>query len=201
MGRGTQRTARHHGTRQHTGARHYGGRQYKSARHHRRAATYECAAALRERGSTCARHHICAATQLRGSIHERGTIANIDVNEAAMNETIRVAAIHKKIIYVCKGWHGRYTIPCSLPSPRTFANSSPSSQPALLDHHPVSPFLHPRSLPTSCSPTEPYPSLHHVFGMTFHLNSAPFLYLHHRHRQSQHIHLLYPSPPGPSTQN
>src|SRR6218665_3414243 len=39
---------------------------------------------------------MCAATQLRGSIHERGTIANIDVNEAATNETIRVAAIHKK---------------------------------------------------------------------------------------------------------
>src|SRR6218665_2725027 len=97
MGRGTQRTARHHGTRQHTGARHYGGRQYKSARHHRRAATYECAAALRERGSiTRARQHVCAATKLRGSIHERGTIANIDVNEAATNETIRVAAIHKK---------------------------------------------------------------------------------------------------------
>src|SRR6218665_1537199 len=114
MGRGTHRTetiwphARHHGTRQHTGARHYGGRQYKSARHHRRAATYECAAALRERGSTGARHHICAATQLRGSIQERGTIANIDVNEAATNETICVAEIHKKIIYVCNGWHGRY---------------------------------------------------------------------------------------------
>ena len=30
----------------------------------------------------------------------------------------------------------------------------------------------------------------------YQLNSAPFLYLHHCHCQSQHIHLLYPSPPG-----
>src|SRR6218665_3825113 len=85
-------------------------------------------------------------------------------------------------------------IPSSLPNPLTFANSSPSNQPALLDHHPVSPFLDPRSLLISCSPTEPYPPLHHVFGMTYHLNSAPFLYLHHRHCQSQDIRLLYPSP-------
>src|SRR6218665_2181686 len=55
------------------------------------------------------------------------------------------------------------------------------------------PFSTPRSLPISCSPTEPYRSLHHVFGMTYHLNSAPFLYPHHRHCQSQDI---YPSPPG-----
>ena len=37
-----------------------------------------------------------------------------------------------------------------------------------------------------------------------HLNSAPFLYLHHRHCQSQDIifiRLLYPSPLGPSTQH
>src|SRR6218665_2329972 len=40
----------------------------------------------------------------------RGTIANNDVNEAATNETIRVAAIHKKKIYVCNGWHGPYNI-------------------------------------------------------------------------------------------
>src|SRR6218665_2556969 len=33
--------------------------------------------------------------------------------------------------------------------------SSPSTQPALLDHHPVSPSLAPRSLLISCSPTEP----------------------------------------------
>src|SRR6218665_3971464 len=32
-----------------------------------------------------------------------------------------------------------------------------------------------QSILISCSPTEPYPSLHHVFGMTYHLNSAPFL--------------------------
>src|SRR6218665_236734 len=64
-----------------------------------------------------------------------------------------------------------------LPSPRTFANSSPSSQPALLDHHhPVSPFLDPRSLLISCFPTEPYPLLHHVFGMTYHPNSASFFH-------------------------
>src|SRR6218665_2984134 len=81
----------------------------------------------------------------------------------------------------------------------TFANSSPSSQSALLDHHPVSPFLDPRSLLISCSPTEPFPSLHHVFGMTYHLNSAPFPYLHHRYCQSQDIifiRFLYPSHPG-----
>src|SRR6218665_586864 len=91
-----------------------------------------------------------------------------------------------------------------LPSPHTFANSSPSSQHALLDHHLVSPFLDPRSLLISCFPTEPYQSLCHVFGMTYHLNSAPFLCLHRRHCQSQDIIftcLLYPSPPGPSTQN
>src|SRR6218665_946319 len=65
---------------------------------------------IRVRGSiTRARQHVCAATQLRSSIHERGTIANIDVNEAATNETIRVAAIHKKIVYVCNGWHGSYS--------------------------------------------------------------------------------------------
>src|SRR6218665_1417460 len=41
------------------------------------------------------------------------------------------------------------------------------------------------------------------FGITYHLNSAPFLRLHRRHCQSQDmfICLLYPSPPGPSTQN
>src|SRR6218665_3411127 len=57
----------------------------------------------------------------------------------------------------------------------------------------------PRYLLKSCSPAEPYPSLHHVFGMTYHLNSAPFLYLHHRHCKSQDIifiRLLYPSPLG-----
>src|SRR6218665_2266006 len=31
--------------------------------------------------------------------------------------------------------------PAVFPAHGTFANSSPSSQPALLDHHPVSPFL------------------------------------------------------------
>src|SRR6218665_3433897 len=50
-----------------------------------------------------------------------------------------------------------------------------------------SPYLDHWSLLISCSPTEPYPSLHLVFGMTYHLNSAPFLYLHHRHCQSQDI--------------
>ena|SRR6218665_1820265 len=62
-------------------------------------------------------------------------------------------------------------IPCSLPSPRTVANSSPSSRLALLDHHP---FSTPRSLLISCSLTEPYPSLHHIFGMTYHLNHHHF---------------------------
>src|SRR6218665_876359 len=50
---------------------------------------------------------------------------------------------------------------------------------------------------------QPYPSLHHVFGMTdMHLNSAPFTYLHHRHCQSEDIIFARPlcsSPPGPST--
>src|SRR6218665_88724 len=46
-------------------------------------------------------------------------------------------------------------------------------------HHPANVFfwfiflsplfdLAPGSLLISCSPTEPYPSLHHVFGMTYH---------------------------------
>src|SRR6218665_395990 len=39
--------------------------------------------------------------------------------------------------------------------------------------------------------TEPYPPMHHVFKMTYHLSSASFLYLHHRHCQSQDIHILY----------
>src|SRR6218665_3007862 len=44
-----------------------------------------------------------------------------------------------------------------------------------IDHPPVSPFLDPLSLPISRSSTEPYPSLHHIFKMTFHLNSTCFL--------------------------
>ena len=50
----------------------------------------------RARQHGCAAPHICAATETRGSIPERGTIANIDVNEAATNETIRVAQSIKK---------------------------------------------------------------------------------------------------------
>src|SRR6218665_2754725 len=49
------------------------------------------------------------------------------------------------------------------------------------------------------SPTEPHPSLHHVSGMTCHLNPTHFLYLHYYHCQSQtiiFIRLLYPSIPG-----
>src|SRR6218665_1960518 len=41
--------------------------------------------------------------------------------------------------------------------------------------------------------------MHHVFGMIYHLNSAPFLYLHHHYCQSQDIifiRLLHPSPPS-----
>src|SRR6218665_732780 len=57
-------------------------------------------------------------------------------------------------------------------------------------------FLEPLSLLISCSQPEPYPSLHHVFGMDYHLNSAPFLYPHHRHCQSKHIHLLSLITPG-----
>src|SRR6218665_1882845 len=61
---------------------------------------------------------------------------------------------------------------------------SPFSQPALPHPPPVSPFLDPWSPLTSRSPKEPYPSLHRVSGMTCHLNSAPFLYLHHHHSKS-----------------
>src|SRR6218665_3591193 len=50
------------------------------------------------------RKQLCAA-----ALTVRGTIANNDVNEAATNETPRVAAVHKKIIYACNGRHGRYT--------------------------------------------------------------------------------------------
>src|SRR6218665_1203897 len=64
--------------------------------------------------------------------------------------------------------------PSSPPSPLTFASFSPSSQLALPDHPPISPFLDPRSPLISRSPKEPYPSLHRVSGMTCHLNSAPF---------------------------
>src|SRR6218665_1731668 len=35
---------------------------------------------------------------------------------------------------------------------------------------PMSPFLDLRSLIISCTPIEPYPSLHHVFEMTYYLN-------------------------------
>src|SRR6218665_529006 len=65
----------------------------------------------------------------------------------------------------------------------------------LLSH----PFSTPPLLLISSSPITPYISLHHVFGMTCHLNSAPFLYLHHNHCQSQNIifiRLLYLSTPG-----
>src|SRR6218665_1484132 len=72
----------------------------------------------------------------------------------------------------------------SPPSPLTFASFSPFSQPALPDHPPVSPFLDPRSPLTSRSPKEPYPLPHRVSGMTCHLNSAHFLYLHHHHSKS-----------------
>src|SRR6218665_3056137 len=76
--------------------------------------------------------------------------------------------------------------------------SPPPTPPPLPDHHPFSPFPTPRSLLISCPPTEPYPSLHHVFGMTYHLNSAP-------PPPSLQITRHPPSPlfvtPGLSTQN
>src|SRR6218665_244178 len=80
------------------------------------------------------------------------------------------------------------------------------STPSRTLHHPANPLYliiilsHPFSTPghfLSRSPTEPYPSLHHVVGMTYHLNCAPFLYPHHRQCQSRDIifiRLLYPSP-------
>src|SRR6218665_556866 len=75
----------------------------------------------------------------------------------------------------------------------------------MVKHHPANQLYsiiilsHPFSTPGPFSshvlqPTEPYPSLHHVFEMTFRLNSTPFLYLPHRHYQSQDIRLLYLSP-------
>src|SRR6218665_1960122 len=36
-----------------------------------------------------------------------------------------------------------------------------------------------------------------VFGMTYHLNSALFLYLHHLHCKSQNIIFVCLPPPGP----
>src|SRR6218665_1608064 len=91
-------------------------------------------------------------------------------------------------------FHTYYEIPFSIVTQQQGATTS-----NLLDHHPVSPYLDPRSLLISYSPTEPYPPLHHVFVIIYHLNSAPSLYLHHRHCQSHDIifiRLLYPSPPG-----
>jgi|SRR6218665_2484838 len=90
-------------------------------------------------------------------------------------------------------------LPAHVPS-RTIHHPANS----LGDHPPASPFFDPRSPFISCSPIEPYPSLHQVSGMTYHLNSAPFLYLHHHHCQSQDIifiRLLYSSHPGPSAEN
>src|SRR6218665_1766468 len=56
----------------------------------------------------------------------------------------------------------------------------PAHVPSRTLHHPANPLysiiiLFPFSTTghfSSCSPTEPYPSLHHVFGMTYCLNSA-----------------------------
>src|SRR6218665_2414453 len=106
---------------------------------------------------------------------------------------------------------------CALVSRRVlynlYMNSLQSSQPTYLRElftiQPINPLYsilllsHPLSTTSHFSShvpqTEPYPSLHLVFEMTFHLNPAPFLYLHHRHCQSQDIifiRLLYPLPPG-----
>src|SRR6218665_3465392 len=62
-----------------------------------------------------ARHHTPrqpAKTRVRGSIDSSRHQANNDVNETATNETPRVAAVHKNIIYVCNGRHRRYTNVC-----------------------------------------------------------------------------------------
>src|SRR6218665_1284021 len=76
-------------------------------------------------------------------------------------------------------------------------------------HHPANPLYsiiilsHPFMTPGHFSSHVIQPnhdsSLHHVFGMTYmyHLNVAPFLYIHHRRCQSQDIifiRILYPSP-------
>src|SRR6218665_3819329 len=83
----------------------------------------------------------------------------------------------------------------------------PAHVPSRTLHHPANPLysiiilshpFDPRSLLISCSPTEPFPSLNHIFGMTCHLNPSPLPYLHHCHCQSQDIifiRLLYPSTP------
>src|SRR6218665_2530866 len=70
--------------------------------------------------------------------------------------------------------------PAHVPSPTLHHPANPLYSIIILSH----PFSTPRSLLISCSPTEPYPSLHHVFGMTYHQNFTPFLCLHHRHCQS-----------------
>ena len=90
----------------------------------------------------------------------------------------------------------------------------PAHSPSQTLHHPASPLYmtillsHPFStswsLLISCSPTEPYPSLHQVSGTTCHLNSTSVFYLHHHHCQSQtfiFIQLLCLSLPRLSTQN
>src|SRR6218665_1977435 len=52
----------------------------------------------------CAATNRCAATYKNARRHYES-----DVTEAATNETNRVAAIPKKIIYACNGWHGSYS--------------------------------------------------------------------------------------------
>src|SRR6218665_4049608 len=55
------------------------------------------------------------------------------------------------------------------------------------------------------SPTEPHTSLHHVSGMKFHMNPAPFLYLPPSSSLPITNHHIQPAPlsiiPWPSTQN
>src|SRR6218665_3594677 len=53
-----------------------------------------------------------AKTRVRGSIDSSRHQANNDVIETATNEMPRVAAIPKKIIYVCNGRHRRYICMC-----------------------------------------------------------------------------------------
>src|SRR6218665_3645703 len=92
------------------------------------------------------------------------------------------------------------TIPCSLPSPCTYLRELFTIQPTRSTQSSscLTVSRPPRGHFSShvLDPTEPYPSLQYVFGMTYHQNSAPFLYLHRRHCQSQdiiYLRLLYPS--------
>src|SRR6218665_2702387 len=121
-----------------------------------------------------------ARKQLLGG-HSKFHCTDIQIHITAVLKSLHWLKIPERINFKVLSLTHNSLQSSQAPSPHTFVNSSPSSQHDLLDHHPLSPFLDPRSLLISCFPPEPYQSLSHVFGMTYHLNSAPFLRLHHRH--------------------